>query len=240
MIASYSRNFIFIKTRKTAGTSAEIIFSSWCSGSDICTTVTGEDELKRREYGGMAMNFSEDPEVVAEFDRLVEAGDAEAIQSFRKQGKPTYYNHMSGSEVRELLPDLWSRAYKFTVERHPYERAVSAAWWGAKRREARGEKVVSINSYIDRVIQSEHFRNYPLYIENGKLVVDEVILYPGMWERIADLGRTFGAPPIGSMPDAKASYRRDRRPAVDILSEDQKRKIVKACSIEFEMCEFEY
>ena len=37
MIASFSRGFVFIKGRKTAGTSIEIALSRFCSEGDVIT-----------------------------------------------------------------------------------------------------------------------------------------------------------------------------------------------------------
>ena len=76
MIASYSHNFIFLKTRKVGGTSLEIVLSSWCRDRDICSPVLPEDEELRQQMGGSARNFS----------------DAE--------GKVRFYHHMPAGEVK--------------------------------------------------------------------------------------------------------------------------------------------
>ena len=58
MIVSYSQSFIFIKTRKTAGTSLEIALSRFCNHNDIVTPLSSplneqwdEERLRRREGG---------------------------------------------------------------------------------------------------------------------------------------------------------------------------------------------
>jgi hypothetical protein len=52
VILSHSRKFIFIKTRKVSGTSMEISLSQACSGDDILTPISYEDELIRSDLGG--------------------------------------------------------------------------------------------------------------------------------------------------------------------------------------------
>ena len=52
MIVSFSKRFIFIKTRKTAGTSMEIALSGQCADGDIVTPIVPEDELLRFRQGG--------------------------------------------------------------------------------------------------------------------------------------------------------------------------------------------
>ena len=54
MIVSHSRRFIFIKTRKVAGTSVELFLSQLCSQEDIITPL-GLDEVLRPGMG--ARNF---------------------------------------------------------------------------------------------------------------------------------------------------------------------------------------
>jgi len=48
MIISHKHKFIFIKTRKTAGTSIEIFLSQFCGKNDTLTPI-GEGESLRKE-----------------------------------------------------------------------------------------------------------------------------------------------------------------------------------------------
>ena len=47
MILSHERKFIFLRTKKTAGTSIELALSDLCGPDDIITPLTGEDEARR-------------------------------------------------------------------------------------------------------------------------------------------------------------------------------------------------
>ena len=49
-IISYSKNFIFTKTNKTAGTSLEIALSKYCDEGDVIGLI-GDDEKIRRDLG---------------------------------------------------------------------------------------------------------------------------------------------------------------------------------------------
>jgi len=51
MIISHRHRFIFIKLRKTAGTSMEIALSGICGDQDVITPISEEDEKVRREMG---------------------------------------------------------------------------------------------------------------------------------------------------------------------------------------------
>jgi hypothetical protein len=51
MIASFEHQFIFIKTRKTAGTAIELVLSSLCGAADIITPIHPDDEKIREAHG---------------------------------------------------------------------------------------------------------------------------------------------------------------------------------------------
>ena len=50
-IINHKYKFIFIKTRKTAGTSLEIALSKFCDSGDIITIIKPEDEKIRKKLG---------------------------------------------------------------------------------------------------------------------------------------------------------------------------------------------
>jgi hypothetical protein len=47
MILSHEHKFIFLRTKKTAGTSIELALSELCGPDDIITPLTREDEARR-------------------------------------------------------------------------------------------------------------------------------------------------------------------------------------------------
>jgi hypothetical protein len=212
MIASFSHDFIFVKTRKVGGTSLEIVLSSWCSGRDICTPITAEDEVIRGRFGGQARNF-------------------------RRPDGAAFYNHIPAVAVRAALPGLWQRAFKFAVDRHPYEKVVSRAWWNIGRRGSAPEG--EIEGEIARTIETRSYLNFPLYCADGRVIVDEVWRYEEMWDRIAVLAERLGQSVPDAAPRAKAEHRRDRRPAREVLTTEQRARIARDAAIEFELLGYE-
>lgn len=51
MIISHKYKFIFVRTRKTAGTSIEIGLSRFCEKEDVITPIDYEDEEIRKKMG---------------------------------------------------------------------------------------------------------------------------------------------------------------------------------------------
>jgi hypothetical protein len=235
MIASFSKNFIFLKTHKTASTSIEIVLSSWCSDRDICTPFAGVDEITRVSFGGIAMNFADDADYVTKYQEAARAGDVAAMKSLRSpvQKRGRFTNHMPGTKVRELIPELWNTAYKFTVERHPYDRVISRVYWDRK-----GVGPVDLCSEIDKAIEHPSLPNFPVYSENGNLLVDEVIRYDRLWPRINEMAAQYGEKPITDPPKAKGGYRTNRQPPEELLSAKQKARVYERTALEFEIMGF--
>ena len=148
-----------------------------------------------------------------------------------------FYNHMPAPDIRGALPDLWPGAFKFSVDRHPFEKVVSRAWWNIGRRG--GSPEVELNAEIEAAIATRSYLNFPLYCDEGGVIVDEVWRYEDMWERLAGLGQRLGHSIPDAPPRAKGAHRRDRRPAREMLSADQRRQIARDAAVEFELLGYE-
>lgn len=133
MILSRERKFLFIKTKKTAGTSVEIALSSNCVVSDVITPISPADEVVRESQGAvLPQNFSTSGRLEDKYRKSIRRGDVSRIASScnRVRRKETYWNDMSADQIRRtLLEEVWDRLFKFTIDRHPYEKAVSQAYF---------------------------------------------------------------------------------------------------------------
>lgn len=239
MIAAFSRNFVFIRTRKTASTSTEIVLGSWCDELDIVTPVGVEDELMRLDYGGSPRNFCLDSSLEAEYRATIQTRDARAIAVIyrRVMEKLDFHHHMGASELISRLPaDFWDRAFKFSVDRHPYDKVVSLAYWRGRKLI---EKGASINDLLDEVVEKGEYRNFDLYSVDGSVVVDRVFRYENLWSELSALAEQVGGAIPARPPKAKSRYRRDRQPAGNLLSQQQKHRVYDICREEFALLGYE-
>jgi hypothetical protein len=94
-IISFSHNFIFIKTRKTAGTSLEIHLAQQCANEDIITPIYPEIPTHKPQ------NYLD------------------------QDNEAKFYNHMPAIKVRELCLNCFDQSYKFAFERHPVDKCLS-------------------------------------------------------------------------------------------------------------------
>jgi hypothetical protein len=102
VIISHTHKFIFIKSRKTAGTSAEAMLSNFCSGEDIVTPL-GDYEFNRDEKGEW-------------IHKSMNAGD--------------FQQHDDALSIKDKLPsEVWNSYFKFSIARNPWDKVVSDFHW---------------------------------------------------------------------------------------------------------------
>ncbi len=181
MIVSHRHRFIFLKTRKTAGTSVEIALSTVCGPDDIVTPIADEDEELRRAIGGVGPQNYQSPPL-----------DREAT------------NHMPARRARQILPrDVWRGYFKFSIERNPWDAVVSLYYWVYKDRDPVPFEEFMRQPRIVRLAEL-NARNYRI---GGKIVVDRVLRQESLESDLREVWRRLDLPGAPTLPLAKGGVR---------------------------------
>lgn len=195
MIISHKYRFIFIKTRKTAGTSLEIALSRLLGPHDVITPITPNDEALRLEIGGLsAQNYK----IPKSFWRL-----SDLWPSIRDRELPAFHNHDSASFVREHVPDdIWQNYFKFTIERNPWDKFVSFYFWRNRMPPRPGFSDYLNSPLLYRI---DGFDQYSI---DGQVAVDKVYCFEDLNGMLKDLERRFSLSEPLEMPRTKSGYRK--------------------------------
>jgi hypothetical protein len=233
MIASYKYGFIFLKTKKTASTSLELALSPLCGPDDIVSPFGARWELERQAMGGgPPRNFSKDPELEERFRAAIETGHSTAIREVALENRRTggCTGHMNANEVKRWVePEFWERAVKISSERHPYEKAVSFAHFGF-----RGDSDEEFREHLEKVVRTGAYRGWRTYAIDGESVVDEWVMQGSIASDVDRIAKRLGLPTPLEIPRAR-SGERDRTPAHEVLTDEQKRVVQKRCAREFDL-----
>lgn len=229
MIISHKHKFIFIKNRKTAGTSMEIALASLCGPKDIITRISKEDEQVRRGLG-----YPGEQNIYLPLWRY-KMEDLPRLMANRSLKK--YENHMSVKELLKLIPrQTWDEYFTFAFERNPWDKTISHYLW------ANGpKKFGSIKEYLLK----RHpglIRGYDLYSYNYLPAVDKVYKMEEMDEALVDISSRLGLQQPLELPKykAKGGIRKDKRHYRDILTEEEKEMISLIYAREIKLLNYKY
>ena len=183
MIVSHEHGFVFMKTRKTAGTSVEISLSRVCGADDVITPVTDDDEALRRANGGRGPQHYESPPNLE-----------------RKA-----FNHMPVSMVRKMLGRKKFESYlSFAIERNPWDAVVSLYHWRFRDSET---PAPSLSTSPRRRSTTFATKNQRIYRIKGEVAVDRVLRYESLDADLTAVWTELGLPGAPDLPHAKRGSR---------------------------------
>jgi hypothetical protein len=237
MIVSHEHRFVFLKTRKTAGTSVELALSN-LAGDDAIVTPLEPLEARHdpRNYEALpppARPGDPSPAETTRRDELIRR--AELIRQARTDPQCVryipYFSHMPAWLARAKLGDeIWDGYFKFCFERNPWDKVASVYWW----RHRNSEDPPPFEEWLPGVVKS--LSDWPLYSIDGELAVDAVGRYEDLPTDLAAFLERVGAP-AGDLrlPRAKSGFRRQD----DLYSPATVEEVRQVFSREIEMLGYE-
>lgn len=223
MVISHKYKFIFIKTKKTAGTSIEVFLSGVCAEDDTLTP-----------FGPI-----EPPH-----------GPPEPGHRPRNYKGRGVKEHLSARILRSRTHEsIWNNYFKFCVERNPWDKCLSHYYW--RKRGYESDRDMTLDDYFtDRLRRfredPEDWQGFPTDFkkytdENGNLEVDRVLRYESLNEELTEVFQMLNIPFDGRLGVyAKRDPERDRRDYREVLSPQQAEHIRRIFKSEIDMFGYEY
>jgi hypothetical protein len=230
MLISHRYKFIFVKTRKTAGTSIEIALSKYLGPGDVITHISPEDEALRTEQG-----FPGPRNFLVPFSRW---RWQDWRRFLRTRQRPFFYNHMPASLIKAWAgAAVWDSYFKFCVERNPWDKVISWYYWEHKESPRPG---------LDTFIRAGRAQDLAatggssLYTIDGKVAVDRIYQYEDLPAAMQDLALRTGLPEVPQLPHAKSRFREDRRPYREVYGEEERELIARIFAGEIAALGYEF
>jgi len=232
MIVSHQHRFVFIKTRKTAGTSIEIALAEHCGPADIITPIDEVDEQIRRELGHRGpQNF----EV-----RQPASGLGGLISRLFGRNVVRHYNHAPASLIRARIgPQSYDSYRKFCVVRNPWDRAVSVYFWRKNR--PGSEKLDEEMSFAEfvRDTPADVLSDAHIFTIDGAAAVDRFVRYENLAEDLTTALAELGLPAI-DLPWAKSGTRETKDHYSWIYDDESEARIRELCAWEIDNLGYEF
>jgi hypothetical protein len=213
-IVSHRHRFIFLKTRKTAGSSIERWLLPSLGRSDMIATA--------QENWPVPVSFFSTPNPTTRFP-VIEHRIKKWSRIF--PGGPTSFllgEHLSAGEVRTLVgDDTWRDYFKFCVERQPWDRVLSLWRW----RQQRFKRSIPFDGFLDLLESSpdkqlvRHASNLDIYMIGKVIAVDQVVDFDRLNEDLNQIVDRLGMPIHGdTLPRVKSGIRRESDSVMDLTS----------------------
>ena len=179
MILSYSKNFLYIKTQKTGGTSLEVCLSKYCSTNDIITPIqkmnkTNESENLRKKISNLScQNYIvwRKPFKFLNFYKIKKYYRYSIIDRITKN---YFYNHMPLCDVKKLIkPTTFKNLFKFAFVRNPFDQFLSLYFWA----NGHNEKKISFEEFTNKNVKKFFNIQKKNLFFNNKVNFDKVFKY---------------------------------------------------------------
>jgi hypothetical protein len=235
MIYLKSRKLLFIKPLKTASTSLEIALSCNATADDVVTPISLSSELLRLKMKGqLAINYLDNSSdinyrkkilLIEKFCERFPNIKPENFDKFFKllyksRGKRVFYNHIKPEEIaRSQGEEFLKDSFIVTMCRHPYEVLVSRIYWEKWKKQRVSE--FDMKSEIDKMLEAPAL-NYDYYFYQEKYLPNFVIRYEHLNDDLRELEKKFNLKLIENMPLTKNDVRSSKKPAYEVLTDEQK------------------
>jgi hypothetical protein len=179
VMVSHLYKFIFLKTRKTAGTSVEMFLEPFCAppGHSV-----------QEQSGALISEFG----VVGQ--RLRPARTA--------QGRETIWrNHAEARDIKQALGrETWRKYVKLTSVRNPFDRMVSAFHWMGRKQAALDRQSFDLTraQFRDFVLSGDMPDDLPIVHIGSRFVIDDTVRYETLQSDLQRLGGKLGFDPAAT------------------------------------------
>ena len=231
MMISHAHRFVFVKPRKTAGTSVELALSPFLKSGDLATAIEPEEEPLRRMAEGVRIGVIH-------------------------EGRQRLRDHSPLSKLWQAMPE--TRGYRVvTMCRNPWDRAVSQFFWSHRRTDMRerpfGEQRRAFNAWtqawgpktwLDPFYGRKRQRALDasqLYWVGGKCRAAYCIRFEQLAEDTAALGdwlRLGGRPEVAEK--AKSGIRPEDGAWTRYFDEATRALVAKECAREIAMFGYDF
>ena len=213
MIISHAHRFVFVKTRKTAGTSLEVMLAS-IAGDDAGVTPIWPEVAGHEPRNYMRVDNPLRSAALRARQRQL-TGDA--------REHPAYFNHIPARGIRRRLGRRrWNSYFTFTFERNPWDKVVSEYFWRQGNGKTDGE-------LRDFVLRGDFTSDFDMYSLDGETVGVDFV---GRYEHLEDdLHRVLDRLGIDETKMALTREKGNFRPSdaqVDALFDDEMSRRVES------------
>ena len=239
MIVLHEPGIIFLKSRKTAGSSLEIALSAFARSGDVITPIdwNGSDDRAREKFGYPGpMNYEK-----SRLEICARPTFRDLRKNINRKQVLKYHDHCSASRARlHIGKKYWKQLTKISIVRNPWDYMVSSYYWSNRDK----GKLPDFESWC---LENKRLmnRNHRQYFIGHRCVIDRFVRYESFLHDLLSLEEEFGT--LSGLADkfsgmtAKKGIRPKSGPSVaELFSEAPKADQLVRRKCQFEIDTFGY
>lgn len=254
MIISHKHKFIFMHSRKCAGSSMEVMLNKYLGPHDIQigswpeTIQAGGKMNKRAIKDAFFSPVSWSPSLRQLAASIVKGKKTDISRVANSAIKKKYSRHLgvnSSCPPAELVMDFdtvaWEDYFKFSFTRNPFDFEVSDYFWRTKGLKKRVEFKEFLRRKLDDGLHDPEgivpfpTTNWPIYTIKDDVSVDYIGRFEDLENEVRKIGERIGLPlDINAVPKAKSTFRKAVS-AQDLYDEETKEMVSLLHKKEFDM-----
>lgn len=253
MIISKKNKFVFVKGRKVASTSVEILLSKYCGVDDIITPITPFDELNRIKSGYRCCRnyhkkhfFKRGLAEEKNYIFKLLTADESSIQNINAP-RGNYNNHMSLSQIEKNFGRFDENWNVFAIDRNPYDKILSKINIELRFSDykANGSEMKSsleeLKSYVAKNFDIKNYvkvKNIDLYKDKFGELKTKIIKYENLENELSECLSSLNFD-VNLLSHAKKGIGKNKIHPGDVFSQNQIKDINRVFAEEFEIYGYE-
>jgi hypothetical protein len=211
MIISHEHKFIFLKTRKTAGSSIEVFLAGHLGPDAIVTPI--DPPSPDHEPRNYERYFNPVPELRR---ALFAPSGPNSLPRKRRVKRPlsdlkrrrAYYNHIDAQRIRDRVGSrVWNSYFKFCFERDPWEKVQSLYYFLLSRPDLKQP-----SSFEEMVLRGKLPADWGFYSIDGTPVMDFIGRYENLSDDLTTVLQQVGIDVPVVLPREKTAARAELAP----------------------------
>jgi hypothetical protein len=143
---------------------------------------------------------------------------------------------MPAARVLRILGErVWAEYFKITIERNPWDKAISLYFWRTRDMHPRPPLLEYLGA-----AKTTSLSNFDIYSINGTLAVDRVIRYESLEADLDQVRRSLGIPEPITLPRAKGQHRNSSTHYSQLLGVEGRAIVEKACAREIALFNYRF
>lgn len=227
MIISHKHKFIFLHSRKCAGSSMEVTLNNYLGPNDIqigswTETLKGSGKMNKKAI--IDTFFSPSSWGISFKQMIVSKLSGRKINFPRiinTSIKRCYQNKLGinpacppADLVMQFDPDAWKDYFKFAFVRNPFDFEISDYYWRTRDIDQKPDFKEFLKRKLKIIDDPDNLvpfppTNWPIYSINNKVVLDYVGIYENLDDHLSLIGKRIGLPlDASSIPKIKSGIKK--------------------------------